>query len=247
MEQQTTQFDYYWDYPMAKVAKSRIEAPSILNYQDYREFLREVYSEQKKRLPRYSYRKFSEDLGFKASNYLHLVLKGERNLSLDAVGRIKNSFHWSAQEKKYFHHLVLLNQASTPKEREKNQTQLDKLLTGKRKLLDADEHLYFSNWFIPVIREIISLKQFVKNLNWIAKKLQPKVTESQVKEAIQTLERLGMVEKDKGKWKQSTEHLTTEIELTSELVHNYHNEMLNLSQKALDHKAKDRDISAVTK
>lgn len=219
---------------------------SILDYDDYRMFLKDYYQEQKAKEKKYSYRKFSEDLGFSASNYLHLVITGKRNLSLDAINKIKNQFGWTAQQKKFFHNLVHYNQCKNQEEKEKYKIEMEKVLGKKRLILNPDQFAYFSTWYIPVLKEIVALKGFVSNLNWISKKLKPVVEEEYVKKGLAILERLKMIKRIKGKWLQTDEHISTEIEVTSTMVHNYHKQMLKLSFQALDMEAGDRDISAMT-
>lgn len=218
----------------------------ITSYNDYRIFLKDFYHTNKKGKKKYSYRQFATDLGFKPTNYIHLVLTGKRNLSLDAINKIKSKLPWTAQQKKFFNFLVLFNQSKTSEESRKYEIELERIVGKKRVVLNPDKYAYFGTWYIPVLKEIMTLKNFVSNLNWISKKLKPKISEEEVKKALGILERLGMVQRMRGKWVQADEHLTTPIEVTSEMVFNYHKEMLRLSLNALDQPADKRDISAMT-
>jgi uncharacterized protein (TIGR02147 family) len=223
------------------------DSPDILTYNDYRRFLADLYAARKAVQKKYSYRRFSEDLGFQSSNYLHLIVTRKRNLSLEGISRIKQHLpDWQAREKNYFQTLVLFNQATSTTEGLRLRQELDKILRKKRVLLGSDQDAYFSTWYIPVIRELFSFKSFISNLNWISRKLRPHVPEDLVKEALLLLERLGMIVKSGGKWVQNHKHLTTAAEVTSDMIHGYHQEMLKLSQGALAHPAGERDISAMT-
>jgi uncharacterized protein (TIGR02147 family) len=223
-----------------------MDGSEVTRYQDFRKFLHDLYDKRKSDLGRYSFRQFSEDLGFKPTNYVHLVVKGQRNFSLDAINKIKTNLKWTAQQKKYFHNLVLLNQATDEDEKAKYLNELAKVTGKKRAVINPDQYNYFSNWYIPVLREIVSLKGFVSNLNWMSKKLRPRVEEDLIKKALGILERLNMIKRIKNRWVQNEEHLTTEQEVTSEMVFNYHKSMLNLSLHAIDHASTQRDISAMT-
>lgn len=220
--------------------------PNILNYDNYREFLKDLFIFKKDLSGKYSYRKFAKDLGFKASNYLHLVLTNKRNLSMEAINKIKSHIKWNAQEKKYFENLVFLNQTNNEKEKERRLKNLQNILGKRRSLLNKDQYTYFSKWYIPVIREMLTLRNFVSSLNWISKKLEPRIEEKKVLEAIRILERLKMVAKEKGKWKQTEEHLTTGTEVTSDMIYDYHKEVLGLSLNALNLFSEKRDISSLT-
>ena len=223
-----------------------LSEPIVTQYEDYRTFLKDCYDFRKSSMKKYSYRAFAEDLGFEASNFLHLIVTGKRNLSLDALQRIQKNFDWTAQQKKYFHNLVLFNQAESESEKNKLKNELEKICGRKRQLLTEDQYAYFTMWYLPVLKEVVSLKGFVSNLNWISKKLKPKVSEDALRKALAVLERLNMIKRIKNAWVQTSEHLTTPMEVTSDLIHNYHKQMLDLSLKALDLSGNERDISAMT-
>jgi len=220
--------------------------PQILDYNDYRIFLKDCYEQRKLTLGKYSYRQFSDEMGFAASNYLHLVVSGQRNLSQDAVAKIVSRFKWKAHQKKFFKNLVLYNQASSAEDKKSYRLILEKILGKKRVLIGSDQFAYFSKWYLPILREMVSLKNFIPHLNWISKKISPRVEEKLIKEGLATLERLKMINREKSKWKQSEEHLTTPIQINSSMAHNYHKEMLGLSVNALELKPETRDISAMT-
>ena len=220
--------------------------PAILEYSDYRLFLLDLYQERKASRAGYSYRRFAEDLGFDPSNFLHLVVTGKRNLSLAAIDKIKAHIRWTSQQKKYFQYLVLKNQCEDANDSARYHAELEKILGKRRFLLNPDHDAYFSTWYIPVVREILALKDFVPNLDWIAHKLKPRMSKQLVKDALQTLQRLKMIVRDGKSWMQREEHLTTPAEITSDLIHKYHKEMLQLSQQALDLPPEQRDVSAMT-
>lgn len=222
------------------------DPPSLLEYQDYRQFLKDAFEKTKANQTRYSYRQFAKDLGFGLSNYLHLVIHGQRNLSEDSSRKICQAFGWTVQEKEFFRSLVRWNQCEDLAERKKLESKLNTLLNKRPALIDRDRYHYFSQWYLPVIREIISFKKFVSNLNWISRKLRFKLDEATILEALKTLERLNMIEKIPNGWKQKEEHLATESEVPSALIFKYHEKMLELSQKALDFPSEFRDFSAMT-
>ena len=220
--------------------------PSPLDYSDYRQFLKNLYQTRKATLAAYSYRQFSQDLGFQFSNYIHLVIQKKRNLSEESIRKIKLALPWSAHEKKYFHEMVLLNQCEDPKKKQELALKIQKTLEKNRTLIGQDQYAYFSHWYLPVIREIISLKRFVTHLSWIAKTLRIQIGEDKIAQALKVLERLKMIVSVPGGWKQSREHLSTEPEVASEMILGYHRQMIELSRLAIDFPASVRDFSAMT-
>lgn len=223
-----------------------VTQPNVFEYKDYREFLRDVYLEHKGRDLSYSFRRLAAELGFKPSNFLHLVVSRKRNLSLKAIKNIQDHLSWSAQSKKYFNFLVQFNQTQNKTEREEAFEELQRILGKRRTTLKPEQYHFFSHWYVPVLKEIVALKGFVSNLNWISKKLKPRVSEDLVRQGLAVLEQLKMVENTCGKWVQSCEHLATENNITSDEICRYHAEVLDVAKKALSYPQEIRDISAMT-
>ena len=219
---------------------------SILDHTDFRTFLNDFYQAQKSKKEQYSYRQLSQDFGFGASNYLYLTIQGKRNLSEDAIRKIQSHMHWSAYEKKYFETLVQFQQAKKLSEKEKWSTELKRLRQKGSKKISEEKFGFFSAWYIPVIHEILSFKNVVHNLTWLARKLQPKITEEEARLAIDVLERLGMVRKEKNSLIPVSENLTTEDEVTSKTIYDYHKQLLNLSLGSLELPSSERDVSSLT-
>lgn len=220
--------------------------PNIFDSTDYRQFLKDLYLSHKEKDRRYSYRKFAQEFGFKPSNFLHLVVAGKRSLSLEAVKKIQNNLNLSAQAKKYFYHLVQFNQTKNSEEKNTAYEEMQRILGKRRTTLKPEQHHLFSRWFLPVLKEVVTMKGFVSNLNWISKKIRPRVSEDLIKQGLEILERLKIVEYKNGQWKQLCEHVSTENDITSEEVSRYHANVLDQAKKALKYPLQDRDISAMT-
>lgn len=222
------------------------EIPQIFDYSDYRQFLKELYVVRKQMRAGYSYRRFATDLGFQPSNHLYLITQGKRGLSREGIEKIKKHLSWTSQQKRYFESLVFLAQSTSAAEIRNHRNTLDKILGKRRQTLYPDQYAYFSAWYIPIIREVITLKGIAPRLITIAKRLRPAITISQVKHALDVLARLDLIVKIGSAWKQKSPHLTTSPEVTSEMVYRYHKEMIKLSRAALELPGDTRDISAMT-
>lgn len=212
---------------------------------DYRSFLKEIYSSRKV-AGAYSYRQFSRDLGLPVTNFLHLVIQGKRNLSLVVAEKIASRLFETARERKCFKLMVERDQ-STGHEKNDSENKLSALKGVSKTKVDEARYQFFSNWYVPVIREMIELKNFVPHLNWISKKLLIPVTEAKIRDAISLLEKLGFIEVKGKKWSIKAGHLATEDEVSSDMVMNYHLQMIELSRLALCKlPSESRDISALT-
>lgn len=222
---------------------------NIFKYKDYREFLKDWYDFKKENLPQFSFRYFSNKAGFKTSNFMMLVMNGKRNLTEDSLKKFLVGLGLNKQESDFFKNLVFYNQA---KDHDTKDFYYQKLIRSQKykKLapIEKSKYKYYSNWYHPVIREIICSPDFDGRFEWIAARINPKITVGQVEQSIKLLEELKFIEKvGPGKWKQKGTVLSTGPELTSLMVHNYHKVILELTRQMLDHlPAKERDVSTMT-
>lgn len=222
---------------------------NLFEYRDYRSFLQAWYKSAKKHIPHFSYRQFSRKAGFKTSNFLMLVMKGQRNLSDLSISKFVKGLGLNKQEADFFWNLVHFNQAK--KSEEKNH--FYKLLLGNKKLkqmqpIEQPHYEYYSHWYHPVIRELLCARECDGSPEWLAQHISPKVTVAQCAKSIELLEALNFVEKkENGRYRQKNSIISTGPQLTSVTVHNYHKSLLNLSLEVMDTLSnKERDVSSMT-
>ena len=76
-------------------------APDIFAYDDYRAFLRDFYASKKGQKRGFSLRAFSRKAGLTSSNYLKLVMDGDRNLSASMAERFADACGLREREQAY--------------------------------------------------------------------------------------------------------------------------------------------------
>ncbi len=222
---------------------------SVFEHKDYREFLKSWYEDAKERHSTFSYRVFSKKAGFNTSNFLMLVIKGQRNLTEQSLSKVIIGLNLNKQEQEFFRNLVFFNQAKT--HNEKN-NYYQRLLQSKKfnelKPIEKQHYDYYSTWYHPVIRELVCSAEFDGTPEWLSKRLFPSVTPTQCAKSIELLEGLGFIEKmDSKRWKQTSSIVSTGPELTSLVVHNYHKNILELSKAVMDKiSTRHRDVSTLT-
>ena len=225
------------------------EKISVFKYKNYRTFLRDWYSSVKEAHHAFSYRAFSKRAGFHSSNFFMLVMQGKRNLTEDSLRKMIAGLQLNKQEQEFFRNLVFFNQAKT---HEDEDFYYKKMLQSKKykllKPIEKKKYEYYSEWYHPIVRELIASKEFDGTEEWIASRLYPPITPVQAKKSIDLLEGLGFIEKNQnGKWKQANTLISTGPEVISVVIHNYHKTLLDLSKLVIDHlKMKDRDVSSLT-
>ncbi|MBI3541106.1 MAG: TIGR02147 family protein [Deltaproteobacteria bacterium] len=222
----------------------------LFGYLDYRRYLKDFYRDKKgKKGSCFSFRSFSRTAGFKAPNFLKLVMEGKRNLGPDGIDGFKKALHLNKEESSYFEHLVHFNQATTDQERNRYYKELATSQKFRQiREIDQDLFVYYSHWYYAAIRELILLPDFKEDPKWIAKKLFPKITAQQATVAVELLLKLKFLKREKsGRLVQVEQNITSSREVQSLAVSNFHRQMIQLASESIDRTLQEkRDISSIT-
>jgi uncharacterized protein (TIGR02147 family) len=221
----------------------------IFEYSDYRQFLRDYYASQKAKSAAFSHRNFSRRAGLRSSNFLSLVMKGERNLSSEMAPRFAHACGLAKREAEFFCELVAYDQAKTTDDKQRAHERLARFRKFRQShRLDDEQSAYHAHWYMPAVRELATLPGFREDPAWIAGILEPPISERQASEALETLCRLGLLMRDeRGRLKQAQALLTTGPGPLGHHIFVYHQAMLDLAKRALDRLPRaERDISSVT-
>jgi uncharacterized protein (TIGR02147 family) len=221
----------------------------VFEYDNYRDYLRDLYGFYKKTKPQFSYRYFSQKAGFRSPNFLKLVIEGKRNLSPESIERFTSALKLNKKETEFFRILVHLNQARTIGEKKLYAEQLMQSRTFRYiHPLRQDQYRYYAEWYNIPIRELTTLPEFSEDPGWIARSLLPPISPQQAQKALDLLLQLGLLERDEsGRLVQADAFISTGDEVTSTSVANYHREMIQKGSEALDRfPGPDRDVSSVT-
>lgn len=209
----------------------------IFEYQDYRIYLQDYYSEQKNTKRNFSYRSFSERAGINAPSFLFYVISGKRNLTQTTILKISQAIGHSRDEADYFESLVFFNQASSINEKSHH---YGKLIEIRKPLdiavLDKDRYEYYSKWYHSVIREVVTFFDFKGDFARLGAFLVPSISASQAKESIKLLEKLGFIEKDsQGLYHQTQNLIQSKVGAVNAFtIEKFQIEMLQVAIKAYD-------------
>jgi len=221
----------------------------IYEYTNYREFLRDWCTQERRGSDSFSFRNFSRAAGVASPSYLKMVMDGKRNISADTIPGFALALRLNADESRFFEVLVNFTQART---RSAKNLYYHRLLRN-RKFRDAnhlsqERYEYFSKWYYAAIREMVALPGFRDDPTWIAKRLSPGVTKAEADSALALLFRLNLIERNKdGRIVLSEASIATPDEVNSLAVENFHKEMIDRAADSLTHtKGKHRNISSLT-
>ncbi len=222
---------------------------TIYEYLNYRSYLRDLYAEKKRTVRGFSYRAFCRRAGISNPSYLKLVIDGERNLTPTTIRKFCKGLSLKRHEAEFFEHLVLFNQAATHEEKN---YYYKKLASSKRyievKHIEHDQYEYFSKWYYAAVRELICVPGFRNDPEWIAQRMNPRISPKEAADALALLLKLELVGLDEnGTLFQKDRNITTPSEATSLAVCNFQREMMKRAMEATERmRAHHREISTLT-
>lgn len=208
---------------------------SVLEYEDYRLYLQNIHDFHGREQSRFSWRAISKRAGIKNSNFLRQVALGERNFSSKTAERVGIALGLSGRELEYWHRLVHFCQANGDSMRERYRMELAEMRGNVRSNeISSGGEEYYSSWFIPCIRELITLYDFQEDYALLAKSVIPPITEAEARKAVQMLEKFHFIEKDgDGRWVETDRALRSGSSCRNTALIHYHCEMLGKAAHAL--------------
>lgn len=225
------------------------QQPVIFEYDNYRRYLKDFYSHQKSADAAFSFRSFLREAGFQSSNYMKLVMEGKRNLSVDGIAKFAKALGLDANERDFFGRLVSFNQAKTMDQKQKHAGELvQSKIFGRIKPVSQSKFLYWSKWYHVAIREMVALPFFREDCEWIAGFLRPAISADEVREAIETLLRLQLLQRRRdGRLFQSEAEIISGDEVVNVSIVQFHREMIQRALESVEQLDRTkRHVSAVT-
>jgi uncharacterized protein (TIGR02147 family) len=222
--------------------------PQLFHYIDYRSYLKDYYREKKASAKSFSYRYFSQKAGISSPVFLKLVMEGKRNLGRDGTEKFIKALEFNEKESRYFRKLVLFNQATHSSEKQEHYESIRELSGAvSESALNRSEYKYYSLWYLPVLRELVTLGAF-QDFEQLGKSLRPEITAGEARQGIELLQELGMIKRRKdGSYAQKNAAITSGPDLQRMALLEFHSSMLELSKDALFQlKKEERHISAMT-
>lgn len=220
----------------------RIEA-----YTDYRTFLRDFYEDRKKRNPSFSHRQFCQKAGLGSPSFLREVIDGKRNLTEASIPQFVKGLGLVEHDAAFFGALVRFNQAVDPASK---QTFLETMRGLRRKvpvaLVPLDRYEYYSNWYLPVLRELAIQRDWGDDWTALARSVRPRIRKGEAREGIALLEKLGFLVRDGMRWKQTDPAISSGGEVDSLAVRAGNREYARLGHEAIESIVpSQRDISTL--
>ncbi len=222
---------------------------SIFTYTDYRIFLAAAFDEHKQKSPFYSYRLFSQKAGFASPNFLKLVIDAKRNLTKESVFKCAKALGLGRKEADYFENLVFYCQSKTDEEKKSYWSRLVRFRESKSaKKIEVAEYNYYSFWYNPVIRELVTMCDFGDDYKKLGHAVLPAISALEAERSVALLCKLGFISKGEDtRYHLTDPTLTTGPQAPSPSIAAYHRTMLAKAAESIDRTPSHlRDITSVT-
>ena len=227
-------------------AKNKI---NIYDYSDYRKFLQEFYELEKSLDPTFSYRVFAAAIDIDAS-LLVKILQGKRHVSAKNIEAFVQFFHFKEGKAEYFREMVAYGKAKNDEQVRKHFETLQKMRPSSCRELDEARYRYFQQWFYPMIRSALDVFDYrgPEHAAALGDCCIPKISASQVENAVDALLQLGLAHKRKdGRIVPTDAHLKTKEHWLSASISDYQKSIAELAHRSIAETPKEeRDISTLT-
>lgn len=238
------------EIPHSKTSSKKINEASLpsFNYLDFlNQYLRPTGSYG---MGKRSLREMAADLGYNSPSILTMILKGQRFPSRTFIDQFCEYFKINNTQKELLHLLVNL-------ERKNSKGQDISDISNKIQRLMPDRHidtvdvLWFkkvAGWHYTAIKNLIKTPYFIEDYDIISRQLKNRVTPKQVKEAIDLLLELEVIERNSaGELEVNTGSWRTPTGINSSAIRKFHKGMILEALYSLENENADRRfISGLT-
>ena len=218
----------------------------VLEYLDYREYLKDWFIDSKKVNSFTSYRYLGQKTGVDPA-WLVRVFQKEGHLNEEAIHTFIHLCYLDTRRAEYLRVLYHFSKTKAKESLSSLYCRLMELREMDSRKLDIPEFSYFANWACTALRALIGISQDTADVSELGRLLNPPISQDEARNALEVLKQLNLVEPDgRGGWNITQKIVTTGSEVKSVAVRDFHRRTLELAQASLDrHKSEERDISSV--
>ena len=134
--------------------------PDVVNYAEYRLFLKDRYTAMKAGNAKFSHRYINAKVGAKSSGWISDILAGRQKLNAGQVRAVALAFKLDKREQEFLAVLVEMEKASNPDQRVSAMEKWLALKGPRREAVDKDRFAFFDHWYHLVLREVLGILPF---------------------------------------------------------------------------------------
>ena len=220
----------------------------IIEYIDYRKYIRDFYDERKARVG-FSWATFAKLANISSPVFLQYVCEGKKNLSESTAPQVAAAMRLAGFEATYFQLLVQYDNAKNIESKKKTLEAITELAKiHKVRSVAADEFEFFRSWKNALIRELAPAMPEATPRQ-IASATRRRISTSEVGDILEFLQQAGYLEKDEnGNFRQIDRSLKmSPSSIRRTIAHDLQLQMAELAVDALKNEsAYGRNITGLT-
>ena len=169
---------------------------SIFHYTNYRTYLADAYRQMKAKRSACSHRYIEQHVGI-SQGYFSRILKGTKNISDKVILQFAVFLKLSKNEGRFFENLVKYTQANNDEIKSMYYSRMVALASPSVAPLAREQFAYFNEWHHVVVRALVAIVGIDGRTDYdgIGKLLVPPISSAKLKESLQLLEKLKLIEK----------------------------------------------------
>ena len=207
----------------------------------FSDIMRDQFQKRALKNPSYSLRAFARDLDLTSGNLSEIMSK-KAGISLQKAQYIATKLELENDEKLFFCKLAEANSARKKDDREKAEAQLWKYDTHYN-TISEDFYRVISDWHHFALVELVAIKDFVYDHEWISKRLGISKEESEM--AVERLIKVGLLELVDGKLSQTYDLFIAPSGTPSDAAKKFHRQVFaKASEAIITQKIEERDFSS---
>lgn len=219
----------------------------IFEYMSYHSYLEDFLAAKRLEKEWFSLRYFADRIEVDQGNLVR-VFQGKRHLSPAAVERLVAYLNLDGRRAEYLRTLVLFNKAKTDAKARAYFDRMMSLAAPEARILEPQQYEFYRKWYHTALYNLMDCYEFRGDYEALAQKLDPPIPVTQVRESIELLLRLKLLEKrSDGRFVQTHNLITTGEDWRSYAVHSFQENTLKLALHSLEnHPRQARDFSTMT-
>jgi len=124
-------------------------------------------------------------------------LQGKARVSSDLAIRLADFCRLKKRESDYFLAMVAYSQAKTSEEKQLEFEKMAHISEAALHIVHADQYKFYDSWFYTAVWALLDIYPFQgEDYENLAASLRPTITSAQAKEALELLQKIGMIAKD---------------------------------------------------
>jgi uncharacterized protein (TIGR02147 family) len=208
--------------------------PKIIEYIDFRAYLKDFFDYKKEKTPKFSHRKLAASLSLASPSFMAEVIKGKKNLSKKIILKLQDILQFTEREFRYFEILVQFNQSKSMEEKNHYFTQLSKFRGSRAKTINENQYKFYTKWYYSAVWTYFGYNTNERDPAKIASEIFPPISPKQVNESINLLLHLKLIKKMANGYAATENHIVTENPFRGMVASQYNRLFMEMAKNALD-------------